>query len=337
MLVPLAIFSFVAGCCWFLMRRLLISKSASIPASTHVAKTPGVEKTGAAQGVADKSVEDLWSPWAKAFAAQIPESQESVDHFRHMLRSAGLYHPQAATRLNALRVFLLLAPLFFTGILLTVAEKQHTSIILATGITLAGVLSILPRMYVWSRARRRRLAIRHTLPDTLDMLGMCTSGGMALSPALAHVARQIPHAPELAEELLIMRRQMEVGSLSQALADFSDRVQLSEARHLSSVLTRGDRLGNRMAGTLRSQADRLRTTRRQVATREANKAPVKLVLPVIFCFAPAAIILLIAPAALELKDFISPTNEQSVLTGNESLSLRSITNRLDDLNQDISN
>ena len=58
-----------------------------------------------------------------------------------------------------------------------------------------------------------------------------------------------------------------------------------------------------------TQADHLRTMRRQLATQQANKTPVKLVLPLLFCFAPAALILLTGPAMMELRDFLVPKPE----------------------------
>ena len=49
------------------------------------------------------------------------------------------------------------------------------------------------------------------------------------------------------------------------------------------------------------QADHLRTARRQAATTAANKTPVKLVFPILFCMAPAALLLLLGLAPLSRR------------------------------------
>ena len=278
----------------------------------------------------------LFGSLTPALAAQLPESRKERRDFQRWLRSAGLYGVQAAATIYALRFVLLVVPLLAAGVLAVIAPPQRTWTILIGGAIVAAALSIVPRLYVFARRRRRLKRIRRGLPDTMDMLGMCMGGGLGLSESLLHVAGQLDSYPELAEELLILNRQAEVGSLQQALADLADRVDLAEVRQLAGLLTRGERLGTRLSGTLMQQSDHLRTSRKQLATMQANKTPVKLVLPLMFCFAPATLILLIAPAALELNNFLHPAQGQSILSGNESLSTDGIVDALDELDQDMS-
>ena len=216
--------------------------------------------------------------------------------------------PDGENSIYAARFVLLIVPLIVAG-WAVVAEADETWRILFFGGMTAACLSVVPRLYVFFRRRRRMQRIRRGLPDTIDMLSMCTSGGLGMSESLEHVAGQIVAFPELAQELLILKRQAEVSSLKQALADFTQRVDLPEVRQLVGLLTRGARLGTQLAGSLNEQADHLRVARRQAATAQANKTPVKLVFPILFCFAPAALILLTAPAILELRDFIVPTKQ----------------------------
>ncbi|MHC4406884.1 MAG: type II secretion system F family protein [Planctomycetota bacterium] len=164
------------------------------------------------------------------------------------------------------------------------------------------------------------------------MLSMCTSGGLGLNESLEHVAGQMSNCPELAQELMILKRQAEVGSLKQALADLSTRVDLPEIRQLATLLTRGTRLGSQLAGSLHNQADHLRTARRQAAITRANRTPVKMVLPVLFCFAPAALILLIAPAVMSLHDFLVP-GQQAEAGFESGFGTGALVDTLDQLDQ----
>ncbi|MCS7305811.1 MAG: type II secretion system F family protein [Thermoguttaceae bacterium] len=252
----------------------------------------------------------LFAALAPALAEQIPESEKERQEFAKMLRQAGMYHPDARTKVYALRFLFLIVPIIGAGIWVVWAnDPAVTWRVLPAGIILGAALSIVPRLYVWQRRRRRLARIRRGLPDTIDMLSMCISGGLGLSESLEHVCSQLSPYPELAQELAILRRQAEVGSLKFALADFVERVDLPEARQLATLLLRGARLGTQLAGSLNEQADHLRIARRQLATTAANKTPVKLVFPLLFCLAPSALLLLLSPAAFDLYDYIYPRPE----------------------------
>ena len=290
---------------------------------------------GPGRDAEDRPHDGIFGGFTPALAAQIPESKKELKEFRKMLRGAGLYSPTAALSIYALRFMLLAVPLVLAGLIAVTGDPDDALRTMLVGTFVAVTLSIVPRLYVYLRRRARLAEIRDGLPEVMDMLAMCLEGGMSVSSSLLHVARQLKTYPSLAQELLILRRQADVSSLKQALADMSQRVDLPEVRSLSALLTRGDQLGTRLSGSLLDQSDHLRVSRRQRATMKANKTPVKLVFPLLFCFAPAALILLVSPAVLELREFISPRSGQGVLAGNEELSTESLFTTLDSLDQEL--
>ena len=241
-----------------------------------------------------------------ALAAQLPESAKETWDFQILLRQAGLYRPSARYTIYAFRFLLLVTPLIIAGVCAVIADRVWTLPILLAGGFTAAVLSIIPRMYVLLRKRARYEQIRNGLADTIDMLSMCLTGGLSLTDSLEHVAAQMGAYPALAEELRIVKRQAEVGSLKLAMADLAARIDIPEIRQLAALLCRSTQLGSQLAGSLNEHADHLRTALRQSALARANKAPVKMVLPILFCLAPAALIILTAPALLELRNFFDP-------------------------------
>jgi tight adherence protein C len=278
----------------------------------------------------------VFGPLTPALAAQIPESKKETRDFQILLRQAGIYSPTAQTTIYALRFVFLFVPIVVAGVWAVVGDPQETWRILGLGIAVAAGLSVLPRLYVFFRRRSRMQRIRWGLPDTIDMLSMCTSGGLGLSESLEHVAGQMSSYPEVAQELTILRKQTQVGSLKQALADFAARVDLAEVRQLTALLTRGTRLGTQLSGSLNEQADHLRTIRRQIATARANKTPVKLVFPILFCFAPAALLVLTGPALLELHDFLVPRQEVAAeAEPGEAFGTGQVVRAIQDLEQNV--
>ena len=268
-----------------------------------------------------------------ALASQIPESEKEKKEFGQMLKQAGMYSPTARASVYAFRFLFMVFPLIVAGIL-AVAEPEHTWRYLIAGGIGAAILSITPRLYVWVVKQRRLRMINEGLSDMLDMLSMCLGGGMPLAASLDHVSKNIaPSYPALAEELQIMKKQTEVHSLRMALSEWANRLDTPEVRQVATILTRGDFLGSSLSGSLRDQADHFRTTRKQLATLRANRTPVLLTFPLMFCFAPAVLILLMSPAFLQLSDFFNPSTNP--LNGNDQLSVSTdrIVDTLNDLNQ----
>jgi|TARA_B100000809_G_scaffold264944_1_gene322239 tight adherence protein C len=266
------------------------------------------------RSVEDDEAEGFFGSLTPAFAAQIPESEQETSDFRQLLRQAGLYSPGTLANIYSMRFVLLFLPLVFTGLMIVVMPSNYTVIIAVVGALVAAGLSIAPRLFVYYLQRKRVREIRLGLVDLMDMLSMCLSGGLPLSPSLDHLSNNLRNNyPALATELQILKRQAEVGSLPLALKDLASRVAIPEVRQLTSLLTRGEQLGSQLSNSLLVQADHFRSTRRQIATMQANKTPVKLSLPLMFCFAPATLILLMSPAMLELREFLRGTEGQSIL------------------------
>ncbi len=274
----------------------------------------------------------------EALAAQIPEGRKEAKDFAALLKQAGLYSRTARMSIYAFRFVFLFFPLACAGLLAVIVPDQAIQIMIG-GALVAGTLSILPRFYVFLRRSRRLREIRRGLADMMDMLGMCLGGGMALSPSLEHVANNLNSYPSLASELRILKRQAEVGSLQQALRDFAERIDIPQVRQVAGLLARGETLGSGLSTSLMDQADHFRNTRRQMATMHANRTPVILTLPLMFCFAPAVLILLMSPAMLTLTDFLNPRDGTSIMDGNETINMSgvgTILDSMDDLDQDVS-
>lgn len=253
----------------------------------------------------EDSAEGMFGGLTAALAAQIPETERETTEFATLLRRAGLYRPSAQNSIYALRFVLMFVPLVITLFAATFLFPPADAwrVLIIGGLITVGC-SIIPRLYVFFRQRQRTREIRHGLADMMDMLSMCLSGGLPVTASLEHVSKNLSGHLALTEEIQIMKRQAEVGSLGHALRDFADRVDITEVRQFVSLLTRGDQLGTQLSASLHEQADHFRATRKQIATIQANRAPVKLTFPLVFCFMPAALILLMGPALLEIRDFI---------------------------------
>jgi tight adherence protein C len=278
----------------------------------------------------------VFGPLTDALAGQIPESEKEHREFGAMLKQAGMYSRTARASVYAYRFLLMTFPLFCAGLLAVFSPREQTWRIMIGGAIIAAALSIIPRLFVWYRRRARLAQINSGLADMLDMLSMCLSGGMSISASLDHVSKNLAGYPALAEELQILRRQADVGSLRIALADFANRMDTPEIRQVATLLSRGDQLGTSMSGSLLEQADHFRTARKQLATLQANRMPVFLSFPLLFCFAPAVLIILMSPSMMQLSDFLNPANPaDNPLANNQTLGPAALSESIRNLDQNI--
>lgn len=237
------------------------------------------------------------------------------------LRRAGHYSPNARSEFQLARIGLAILGLLGTGGLLFLtdpSQRTATQAIFITGAVATVVAYAFPRVLLSFQAHNRLKRIQSGLPDALDMISMCITGGLSLPLALERVSREIYMAhPDLAVELEIVRQQAELGSLEHSVRQFAERIDLPEVRALSAMINQGQRFGTNVVASLQEFADSERRTSRIRADEKANKASFAMLFPLIFCMAPAVIMLLLGPAVLEIRTFINTqTVEGGVLDQN---------------------
>ncbi|HXR25402.1 MAG TPA: type II secretion system F family protein [Candidatus Binataceae bacterium] len=165
--------------------------------------------------------------------------------------------------------------------------------------TLAYFLSvrILRRM-----ARNRQVRIIHELPATLDLLTVCLEAGLGLAEALRLVSRRAERrGGVLGVDLGIMTGELSAGvPLSDALRNLADRAGTEDLKSVSALLIQSAQMGTRLAPALRASAEQFATRRRMRAEERAQKASVKMLVPLVLLILPAMLIVVLGPAFLQI-------------------------------------
>ncbi len=238
----------------------------------------------------------------------IPTGAGNREKLQRFLRHAGHYHRSALAEYLALRNAAILSWLALVVTFIAVGTEPGDGLLassLVIGLVGLIVCFALPRLLLESQAKSRLERIEDGLPDALDMITMCMSGGLPLQTALVRVSDELqPSRADLAYELRIVGRQMEAGSLGGALRRFAERIDTPDVQTLSAMIGQTDSQGAGAASAFQDFADTVRLTRRQRAEEQGNKTTFKLLFPLIFCLAPPVYLMLLAPAALELKSFV---------------------------------
>ncbi|GAA3515576.1 type II secretion system F family protein [Aeromicrobium panaciterrae] len=162
----------------------------------------------------------------------------------------------------------------------------------------------LPDIWIRNLGERRQVEMRSDLPDAIDMLTVCVEAGLGFDAALGRVAQTMdgPAATEFARVI----QEMQFGSSRvDALRAAADRTDIPELRTFISSIVQSTELGISIGDVLRAQSGQMRVVRRQRAEEQAQRLPVKILLPLIFCILPALFVVVLGPAVLNIMDLFS--------------------------------
>jgi tight adherence protein C len=173
------------------------------------------------------------------------------------------------------------------------------AVALVVGGAVAGYFG--PNMYLYQKGYDRTARMQKDLPDALDLLTISVEAGLGFDSALAQVARNT-QGP-LADEFGRVLQEMQIGlGRSAALRALGDRSSLPTLRSFASAMVQADSFGIPVGQVLRVQSEEMRLKRRQRAEEQAQKVPVKILLPLMACILPVLFLIVIGPAVIALID-----------------------------------
>ncbi len=173
---------------------------------------------------------------------------------------------------------------------------------ISVAVALAGYFA--PNMWLYQKTYERKELTQKALPDALDLLTISVEAGLGFDAALAHVAKNT-HGP-LAEEFARVLQEMQLGSgRSEAMRALGERSSLPELRGFVTSMVQADAFGIPVGRVLRVQATEMRTKRRQRAEEKAQKVPVKILFPLIFCILPTLFVVVMGPGVISMMGVFS--------------------------------
>jgi tight adherence protein C len=237
-------------------------------------------------------------------ASFLPETDEGRRALARELRQAGDYSPHARENLAATRFLLMIGSLLFGGVCVLLAPPAAERILLVGTLVLTALGWALPSLLVKSRAKSRRTEVERAVPDMMDMLNMCVSQGLTVPDSLERIAADLKSVyPALAQELAIAVDQAKVGTLTEALHNLAERIDLPQVDSFTSLLTQTERMGTSVSDALSDYSNTMRESLRQRADERANQASFSLLFPTVLCLMPAVFLFLMGPAVIELSKF----------------------------------
>jgi tight adherence protein C len=156
---------------------------------------------------------------------------------------------------------------------------------------------VAPSLWIYQVSYDRSQRVRRELPDALDLLTISVESGLAFDAGLAQVARRT--TGPVAQEFFRVLQEMQIGTgRAQAMRALADRTDVPELRSFVGAMIQADAFGIPIAGVLRVQAREMRVKRSQRAEELAQKVPVKILFPLIFCILPCLFLVVMGPAVI---------------------------------------
>jgi tight adherence protein C len=159
----------------------------------------------------------------------------------------------------------------------------------------------MPQFMLKNKAQKRKVEIRYTMPDALDLMVVCVEAGLSLDATIHRVADEMDGmAPEIAHEFKRLNKELSAGiARLEAFQNMGVRSGVDELRSLCAMIVQSDKMGTSVADTLRVYADDLRTKRRQKAEELAAKASIKMTFPLVLFIFPPLFIILMGPVVIK--------------------------------------
>jgi len=228
----------------------------------------------------------------------------NTDDAKLRLACAGYRGPQAEV---AFLFFRLVAPIAFASFAvfyLVVLDDSDWPMLTKAGIvifaTYLGVKA--PELFIGNTIAKRQQSMRIAFPDALDLMLICVESGMSVDHAFRKVGQEIGvRSAALAEEFALATAELSyLSDRRQAYQNLTARTGLESVKQISTVLIQAEKYGTPLGRALRVTAQESRDMRMAEAERKAAALPPKLTVPMIIFFLPVLMVVVMAPAIIQV-------------------------------------
>jgi tight adherence protein C len=244
-----------------------------------------------------RSMSDVATSLGGWISRRRPNADDSK--LRSRLVAAGWYSVSPGTFVG----YQVISAVVFTAIWIVVGRLGEMD----TALYIVGVLVVvvfgwfLPSIVLTRQVQQRYQQIDKALPELIDLLVVAVEAGLGFVAALRMTVQELDGP--LAQELRLTLQEQTMGlSTPEALEGMARRVETPGVRSFVRSIVQGATLGISLGQILRNLADEMRKRRKAQAEEKAQKAPVKMLFPLVLLIFPAMFVVLLLPAIITISE-----------------------------------
>ena len=239
------------------------------------------------------TLDDVAAKLGSVFAAK--SGGRGTQNVARQLVAAGLYNMTPGKFMGYRVLCTAGLPLLWIWFVVTLGVKPVMAVITTLFIAVLGW--VFPDRYLQQRAQQRLNDIDYQLPELIDLLVVTVEAGLGFVGSLQMASGRIRGA--LGQELRLTLQEQSMGlSIQEALMHMLGRVDTPSTRSFVRSVVQGETLGVSIGQIMRDLAQEMRRRRRAVAQERAQKAPVKILFPLVLLIFPAMFVVLLGPALI---------------------------------------
>ena len=288
---------FVAAAVAFLIRAATVQRSRAVAGLGQInsygfsAAQPNVPQATAAQ----RRIDDVASAIGEALTRRFGTLHEA--ELQRRLVAAGVYGTNPRRFLGYQVLSTIIVPVLLAWFLAVSGGSTIQLVFAVLGGAVAGW--VLPSSYLSRRGRRRLEEIDYSLPELIDLLIVTVEAGLGFTGSLRVAAERLSGA--LGDEVRLTLQEQNFGlSTVEALKNWGYRCNTPAVNAFVRGITQGERLGVSIGQIMRNLALEMRKRRRQAAEERAQKAPIKILFPLVLLIFPAMFVIILGPALYTL-------------------------------------
>jgi tight adherence protein C len=267
----------------------------------RLATTSALENGGSSRNVAENF-------FLASLASKIDERKFGIEgvlrsKLRRDLIRAGYFSENAIKTYILVRIVLVLTLPVIIFLLTQIFLAELRLYITLGLVALSAVIAILgPDAYIARRQKKLQYEYRTVFPDVIDMLVVCVDAGLSMDGAIARIQPEVSKQSDaLGMNLALLGAETRAGrSTADALGNFAERLNIDEARAFVIMVRQSLELGTDVADALRVFSDEMRGKRLLRAEENANKLPVKMVIPLGGFIFPVILMVVLVPVIIKL-------------------------------------
>lgn len=206
---------------------------------------------------------------------------------------------------RAISTFVIVVGMIF--ILFNFFPSLSKTMVIVISFFAAAVYFIVLNIFLEYLGNKRETAYRKLFPDFMDMLIVCVDAGLSVEASIDKISREfLKTHHDFGIHLSVMMLEVRGGRrLRDALMNFSQRLNIEEARALAILFRQSEELGSSVTKALRVFSKEMRDTRLLRAEEKANALPVKMLFPLATFLFPISLLIVMVPIAMTVIKMLS--------------------------------